>query len=687
MTDLERRLQESLKSVGENYHPTDPSAARTRFLTRRKRRQVGAWSGAVVLAGTAAAVAFFVFAESDPVTKQIEKGKPADLPVAAPTLKTKVAARIDVGDEPSGIAVGGGYVWVANSAEDTVSQIDPDTNEVVEVLQVPGGPDDVLVHGEYTWVSSADGSFYRFPSQNTGLSQIPGEQFGEFPTDTHLDLAPASNGDLWVLVPAPDAVLERVGDGEIASAWTSGIPIGTDPTDVSAFEDQLWVYDRGQGEVVHVDPTNGERIATTVVGRSESADLKTTETFTWLFLGDTGTLVQIDNATAEIVTETTLGGTFGAITADDGAVYVMVTEGGPDGTGEGRLYQLDANSAARIGNPISLSDVPADVEAGLGGIWITNEAADQVTRVDLVPDDSTTVAESPAPDTEVLFYLAQNGDIFSYDIGGDLTPVIAEEAYESSPSISPDGSSLIYQTGESFRGRTEIWFHDLTGEGNLPEGELFPGEAPEFGPTGVVAWGVPGNGGKPTTVAVGELFSEPQATFEADPEWTLGPLTVDDIAWTSDGRTLYYMATWEEPGLYSADIEEQAVSQVTVSDPEAATYVSPAVHQDGTTTVVRLCCGLAPDYNFTTAELVTLNGDQYTKITGLDDLDPSTFEWWVEPAGYLDYETDTGWSVGEYRSWLVGNGDDVWLVNENGESNALGLEGATGAAVVPGGLE
>ena len=49
--------------------------------------------------------------------------------------------RIDVGGDPSGIAVGGGAVWVANSFDGTVSRIDPQTNRVVQTIPVGVTPD------------------------------------------------------------------------------------------------------------------------------------------------------------------------------------------------------------------------------------------------------------------------------------------------------------------------------------------------------------------------------------------------------------------------------------------------------------------------------------------------------------------------------------------------------------------
>jgi YVTN family beta-propeller protein len=63
--------------------------------------------------------------------------------------------RIDVGGDPSGIAFGGGMVWVANSLDGTVSQIDPQTNHEVQAIRVGVTPTAVAFGEGAVWVTSA----------------------------------------------------------------------------------------------------------------------------------------------------------------------------------------------------------------------------------------------------------------------------------------------------------------------------------------------------------------------------------------------------------------------------------------------------------------------------------------------------------------------------------------------------
>jgi YVTN family beta-propeller protein len=64
-----------------------------------------------------------------------------------------VVATIRVGHEPSGIAVGGGAVWVVNGTDATVSRIDPHTNRVTATIRIGGRPQGIVVGNGAVWVS------------------------------------------------------------------------------------------------------------------------------------------------------------------------------------------------------------------------------------------------------------------------------------------------------------------------------------------------------------------------------------------------------------------------------------------------------------------------------------------------------------------------------------------------------
>jgi len=128
---------------------------------------------------------------------------------------------IDVGNEPSAVAAGAGSLWVANSADGTVTRIDPATL-VATTIPVGHGPDAVAVNAAGVWVANAgDDALVRI-DPDTGAV----------------------------------AATARVGDG---------------PAAVLATASALWVANARDGTVMRLDPRSGAVIKTIHLGGSPTA--------------------------------------------------------------------------------------------------------------------------------------------------------------------------------------------------------------------------------------------------------------------------------------------------------------------------------------------------------------------------------------------------------------------------------
>jgi YVTN family beta-propeller protein len=136
-----------------------------------------------------------------------------------------VTSSIQTGaSETTKIAAGEGSVWIASSAEGTVTQVDQATGRVVdEPIVVPGHPD-VAVASGYLWAtSSADGALLWIDAS----------------TGNVLDVVPIGEGG-----PSPIQFSIEVGDGFL---WVLG-----------GFESKLLQVDPSSGEIVDqfvVDPS------------------------------------------------------------------------------------------------------------------------------------------------------------------------------------------------------------------------------------------------------------------------------------------------------------------------------------------------------------------------------------------------------------------------------------------------
>jgi ABC-type transport system substrate-binding protein/DNA-binding SARP family transcriptional activator len=138
---------------------------------------------------------------------------------------------VDVGNEPSAVAAGAGSLWVTNSADGTVTRIDPATL-VATPIPVGHGPDAVAVNAAGVWVANAgDDALVRI-NPDTGAVAATA-RVGDGPaavlsTATALWVANARDGTVMRLDPRSGTV-------------TKTIHLGGSPTALVSAAGQVWV--------------------------------------------------------------------------------------------------------------------------------------------------------------------------------------------------------------------------------------------------------------------------------------------------------------------------------------------------------------------------------------------------------------------------------------------------------------
>ena len=112
----------------------------------------------------------------------------------------QLVSTIDVGAGEFGdIAAGDDAVWVTTFDENTVSRIDPTSDEIVAVIEVGANPEDLLVTPNAIWVSNhRDGSLSRIdPATNKVVATVKvGPKGPSGPKEIALVA-----GDLWTAIP------------------------------------------------------------------------------------------------------------------------------------------------------------------------------------------------------------------------------------------------------------------------------------------------------------------------------------------------------------------------------------------------------------------------------------------------------------------------------------------------------
>jgi DNA-binding beta-propeller fold protein YncE len=112
---------------------------------------------------------------------------------------------IRTGENPDGVAVGAGAVWVANHGDDTVLRFDLRTREKSSIA-VPDGPAKIAVRGDSVWVTCVDADRIARIDARTHHTvmptmRLPGDPWG----------VAIGSGSLWVTLLGRDQVA-RVAD-------------------------------------------------------------------------------------------------------------------------------------------------------------------------------------------------------------------------------------------------------------------------------------------------------------------------------------------------------------------------------------------------------------------------------------------------------------------------------------------
>lgn len=365
MSDFERKLSEALKDRVSDYRPSDPYEAKHAFLHRFRRRRIVTGGLLSVAAGAAVVAAVLVVPGLFPQETTQDRD---DAPVAG--LPSDVV-QIPVGGVPNGIAFGSKRVWVANSADGTISSIralgaPPAAARLQKNYEIGGSPDDLAVGLGAAWVADADRGIVTKISlrRDRGVQPIPVGGGGG-----GMDIA-VGTGAAWVVA---DGALYRI---DAASGTVDPIPGISDATDVAAGHGAVAVV--GKSFVGRVEPGSPSVTMLAPVDETVNQDLHVSPGAAWFGNGDAGTVTRIDLASGDVAEPVEVGGTYVAIAQGSGSLWVVVGDSGD----AGRLFRLDPSDGSVVGDPLTLGGRPYDVATGARAVWVLNRTAELVTRID-----------------------------------------------------------------------------------------------------------------------------------------------------------------------------------------------------------------------------------------------------------------------------------------------------------------
>jgi hypothetical protein len=310
-------------------------------------------------------------------------GSPATPHAGAP----RVTASIRVGAFPSGVAVGGGAVWVAgqdlvHGPRWGVVKVDQVRNEVVDSIRVPDAGD-VAFGGNALWVEAGREIVRIDPKTVEIVATI---HVGRYPVNVAYGL-----DAVWVTLnhdgDPPTGSVVRI--DPITNEVVARIPVNEGwPRDIAIGEGAVWVSgpSKAHGDVLQassvwrIDPGTN-RLAATVLRETPqlSEGIYTPDSISvgngavWA-AGAGGDGVRIDPATNGATSFPVEGRFTTPFMALDGSVWYATTKG------LGRIDSETLEVVARYEVDISPIDVARDAEAA--SLWVANYQR-TVTRVDL----------------------------------------------------------------------------------------------------------------------------------------------------------------------------------------------------------------------------------------------------------------------------------------------------------------
>lgn len=218
---------------------------------------------------------------------------------------------------PTGLAVGGGAVWVANGRVGSLSYVAPGYAKVTKLLPLagPSGGGGVALGGGSVWAAFGDSTLARVDPD----TQKP---LGKELTRSIPSGVVYAGGSLW-LANTSDETVTRFDPATFRQGPVARIPVGRQPVAIAYGEGALWTANADH-TVTRIDPAS-HATATIGVGVTP-AGIAAGEGAVWV-AGTNGTVVRIDPGQRRVVKRIRLGNPAAGIAVGGGSVWVSVRAG------------------------------------------------------------------------------------------------------------------------------------------------------------------------------------------------------------------------------------------------------------------------------------------------------------------------------------------------------------------------
>ena len=258
---------------------------------------------------------------------------------------------------PSAVIASAGALWVADSADGTVSRVDPRTGVVVDRIPVQGEPGSLAAGDGAVWAASTIGStLERIDLRTDGVTQTVPLGNAD-PVSLAFD-----RGKLWIADTTDQALIEL---DPISGSVLRTLSIDLHPTSIGAGAGELWVAGYDTGTVEEIDPRSGQTIDTLRVGDGPAA-LASGPDALWVANSLDGTVSRIDPETDSVEQTIPVGSGPSALATTPGAVWVA-------NQSSGTVSRIDLRRNEVV-ETVVVGGRPGSVAVDRGRLWVGTAA-------------------------------------------------------------------------------------------------------------------------------------------------------------------------------------------------------------------------------------------------------------------------------------------------------------------------
>ncbi len=363
-----------------------------------------------------------------------------------------VTAEVPVGSAPEGIAVDARAIWVANTSDHTLSEINVRSRAVVRTL-APGGTIDGVAGGDgqlWAFDTAEQGSASRLdPEFGTVMSKVKLSRFwGTFPASG--TAAAVGGGSAW-FADNGAAVVQVARDGSIVSTTD----VGNQPSGVAIGAHSAWVADSMSDTVSRIEP-DGDVLATINVGRGASG-IAVGGGAVWVADTLDNTLVRIDPGTDSVITTIPVGAAPRGVVWGNGSIWVA-------NSGDGTVSRIDPRTN-RVDATIRVGQSPQQLAFADHAVWVTVQASPalpamaagsqpgviRISRERPFPYLDPTRIGAADQDEMQLMYETCAGLLTYRDLPGPAGERLVPDAATALPNVSPNGRTYTFTIRKGLR--------------------------------------------------------------------------------------------------------------------------------------------------------------------------------------------------------------------------------------------